>query len=472
MNVFIFHRDLRLVDNTALIAQTREHGPVVPVFIMPDEQILRAKNPYFSDASVQFMAASLAELGEEIAARHGELYYFRGDTVQVLDALHRRGRLASVGFNLDYTPYARRRDAAVERWCRRHGVAVCAREDYVLHSVLGGQAKKADGTPYLVYSPFRDHCYRRLAVVRPSGFRAFAFRRAEFAANSGRVPRAELGGLFRANPLLAVRGGRREGLALLRRLAQLRDYGRDRDRLAYTTSQLSAHNHFSCVSIREVWRRAAKVFGPRSAFSDELLWREFYVHLYYWVPHMLANMARPRPAPRTPLSYKPKFDRVPWRFDAGLFRRWCAGTLGVPVCDAGMRQLNATGFQHNRVRMVTSCVLTKLLLHHWGLGERYFAQRLVDYDPVQNSAGWNWQAGGVDPKQAYRIFSPEQQSRRFDPECEYIKKWVPELRDVPAADIHAWETRHGRHPGVGYPPPAFSYSDARKEWGRIMRRLQ
>ena len=163
-------------------------------------------------------------------------------------------------------------------------------------------------------------------------------------------------------------------------------------------------------------------------------------------------------------AFKPKFDQIKWNYNKKLFERWCTGTLGIPSCDAGMRQLNQTGFMHNRLRMLTAAVLTKLLLIPWHYGEKYYATKLLDYDCIQNGGGWGWTVTGIDPTQLFRIFSPKSQSEKYDPDCEFIKKYIPELKDLDPKEIHNWEETYETHlkNGIKYYKPAIDYSEARK----------
>jgi|APCry1669192647_1035423.scaffolds.fasta_scaffold03059_1 deoxyribodipyrimidine photo-lyase len=469
MHIFLFHRDLRLVDNTALIYQIQEVGEVIPIFIFPPEQIDSAKNEYFSNNSVQFMIESLHELSKDIKDKNGKLYFFKGDNMKVLKELHKLINIESISYNLDYTLYARLRDGEIKKWCEENDIECYEKEDYVMYDILDGQTKKADKTPYLVFTPFKNFCYKNLTVPEVNTFNKFKFQKSskldscKYLINENKID-----DFYNDNPDINVHGGRKNGLKILSNISKFKDYDHGRDMFMYNTTFLSAYNHFSCVSIREVYHKIVEKLGKKSGLINELHWRDFYYNLYYYVPHMLGKQIG-----KKNLAFKPKFDKIKWSYNKNLFEKWCNGTLGIPVCDAGMRQLNQTGFQHNRLRMVCSCVLTKLLNIDWRYGEKYYATKLVDYDPIQNSAGWNWQAGGIDPQQVFRIFSPKTQGEKFDPNCEYIKKWIPELNDVPIKDILNWEEKYEEYlkEGIEYYKPAIDYKESRNKISKELLKL-
>jgi deoxyribodipyrimidine photo-lyase len=221
-------------------------------------------------------------------------------------------------------------------------------------------------------------------------------------------------------------------MTILKGIAVLKDYQVKRDIPSLdATSHLSSHHKFGTVSIREVYHAAVKHLGRDHTLVQELHWRDFFTHIAHHFPYVFGQ------------SFDDRYEQLPWSQDQKRFKAWCDGLTGFPIVDAGMRQLNTTGFMHNRVRMITASFLVKDLHIDWKWGERYFASKLVDYDPAVNNGNWQWAAStGCDHQPYFRIFNPWLQQKRFDPECLYIKKWVEELKDVPVPVIHSWHEEH------------------------------
>jgi deoxyribodipyrimidine photo-lyase len=464
MHIFIFHRDLRIVDNTSLINQIKEMGEVVPIFIFTPEQINPSKNDYFSNNSVQFMIESLHELSDEIKKKNGKIYFFKGDTIKVIKALNKKEELKSISYNLDYTPYARKRDDEIKKWCEKNNVSCFEKEDYVLYDILNGQTKKKDGTPYLVYTPFRNYCMSNLKVREVDGFKSFKFNKVkELEKIKYYIDEKEIDDFYEDNPNINVHGGRSNGLKILAKLDNFKSYQKDRDTLSYKTTFLGAHNHFSTVSIREVYYKMSDKLGKHSGLINEIHWRDFYINITYEFPHILKGQVS-----GINQSYKKEYDNIKWSHNTKWFNAWCEGTTGFPVIDAAMRQIKTIGFMHNRARMFTSSFLTKDMHIDWRDGEKYFASLLVDYDPISNNGGWQWSTGsGTDAQPYFRIFNPWSQQEKFDPDCEYIKKWLPELKDIPNKDLHKWfkPEIHQKwlDKGIKYFKPILDHDIERKE---------
>jgi len=454
MNIFIFNRGLRLTDNTTLIHQIKEKGSVVPIFIFTPEQIDPKQNDYFSNNSVQFMIESLHELSDAIKKKGGHMYFLKGDNVKVLKAIHRKEGIESIGSNTDYTPYARKRSEDIQKFCKKEGIEFYEKEDHVLYDILGGQTLKADGDYYKIYTPFLNFVTKNLDVRKPDGFKSFKFEKME--TNKYVLNEKDIDDFYEEN--LEIKSGRKAGLKILKNLDKFKTYSKERDMLTYQTTKMSVHNKFGTVSIREFYYAIVEKLGKSSGLIRELVFRDFYYNLFHFRPDMLGGMIGHKNAP-----YKEKFGKIKWNTDKKLYQKWCDGTLGIPICDSGMRQLNTTGLMHNRLRMVCASVATKLLLFPWFWCEKYFATKLKDYDPVQNAAGWGWTATGIDPTQVLRSFSPQTQGEKFDPECEFILTYIPELSSVKIDDIHKWDEKYKNYPDVKYPAPAIDYKKARKE---------
>ncbi len=404
INIFIFRRDLRTVDNRALstlIKETKAHN-IFPVFIFNPEQIWAKNNSYFSNNAVQFMIESLRDLEKDIG-----INYYEGDDIQVLNDLHKKYKIGTIAFNKDYTPYAIRRDKKIADWCEQHGINLVMEEDYTLFKM--GSILNGSGKPYQIFSAFYRSCLKH-NVVRP-------LKQNDIRSSVVRdVKDFDKDRYYEHNPNIAVNGGRAEGLKRLKLKAKFKNYDKTRDYPALdSTTKLSAYIKFGCVSIREVYY----AFKKNRGLVRELIWREFYATILYHFPHILGQ------------SFKSKYNDIRWSGNREWFALWCEGNTGFPLVDAGMKQLNETGWMHNRVRMIVAMFLTKDLLIDWRWGEKYFATKLVDYDPASNNGGWQWSAGtGTDAQPYFRIFNPDLQIKKYDKDYEYIQRWNPQWRDI------------------------------------------
>ena len=233
-----------------------------------------------------------------------------------------------------------------------------------------------------------------------------------------------------------------------------------RNFLSYETSNLSAFINLGLISIREVYFKIIEKLGNKNNLIDELYWRDFYYNILYYFPHIVGN------------SFNKKYDKIEWNHDTKNFKKWCRGETGFPVVDACMRQLNETGFMHNRGRMIVASFLTKDLLIDWRLGEQYFSTKLIDYNISANLNGWQWVAGtGTDAQPYFRIFNPWTQSKTYDKDCNYIKKWIPELKDVINNDIHKWFKSYEQYKKISYPIPIIKNDEARLETLKAYKKI-
>ncbi len=452
-----FRNDLRLDDNRSLMALAERVDEWLPVFVLDPE--LLANSPV-DRPRTRFLLDCLASLGAELAARGVPLQILEGRPEVVLAKLARETKSELVSWNTAPTPLGERRDARVEAALRRSGVETLALRDHTVYSPE--EIRTRTGGRYVVYTPYRNAWWEAW------------HREPRGCAGRSRLPARPIPGFAATAPAALARGDRKEAVqgappslprggekAARRRLAQFlsgpaADYAVDRDRPDRDgTSRLSPYLRFGAISIRRCVSeglRAAEA-EPRAQVGirkwlDELVWREFYHAVLAHSPHVLTR------------SFRPEYDRLAWLDDDASFEAWKAGRTGYPFVDAGMRQLRATGWMHNRARMVVASFLTKHLLIDWRRGERYFFDALVDGDPATNNGGWQWAAStGTDAQPYFRIFNPVAQGERWDPEGRYVRKWVPELRELPAKQIHApW--RHGEPPR-GYPGPIVDHDLAR-----------
>lgn len=443
-SLFIFRRDLRLDDNTALNAALEKSDTVIAAFIFDPRQI--ESHPYQSQPGLQFMLQALSDLQQQLAEQQGKLYIFKSPAQQLVADLRAEIAFDAVFVNRDYTPFSRQRDAELEHSCQQLGIAFHCYADALLNEPE--QLLKADGSPYQVFTPF----YRRSAqnpVTAPAPRVSGNFVNQSLALESPDT----LTELSRPHDY-AFQGGSRAAYAILENLSPCQRYSEQRDFPGLNaTSKLSAHLKFGCCSVRQAYFAVMQQLGSEHSLLRQFYWRDFFHHIAFHFPHVFGH------------AFDQHYEAIPWRRDEPDFWRWAKGNTGFPIVDAGMRQLNQTGYMHNRVRMITASFLTKDLHISWRWGERYFAQHLVDYDPCLNNGNWQWAAStGCDAQPYFRIFNPWLQQQKFDPDCDYIKQWIPELRHLSPKAIHSWET----NPLAGeYPSPMLNHSERSqtiKEW--------
>ena len=438
--LFIFRRDLRLADNSALIRALRDSAQVIPAFIFDPRQT--GRHPYKSENALQFLVASLIELDREIRTKGSHLYLFQGEAEKVVSNLIRSEALDAVYVNRDYTPFSRRRDRAIEDVCRERNAAFVSCGDALLNEP--GAVVKAGGGPYTVFTPFFN-ASRALGAPLPQKTTLANYHVRKIRAEAGESVFERICG--RKNDRLFRQGGRTEAVRILKRMGRFGDYETTRDLPAMDgTTGLSAHNKFGTISIREFYRSVRKSLRPGHPLLRQLYWRDFFVHVAVHFERVFGH------------PFHAEYERLAWQDDPRRLRRWQEGTTGFPIVDAGMRQLNVTGFMPNRVRMVCASFLVKDLHIDWREGERYFATRLEDYDPCVNNGNWQWIAStGCDAAPYFRVFNPWLQQKRYDREAVYVKRWVPELAKAAPDLIHRLDRSEGR-PSGGYPSPILDHA--------------
>lgn len=420
-SLFVFRRDLRTHDNTALNNALKLSSEVIACFIFDPHQV--EHNSYKSDKAIHYMIEALYSLEETMHEKGGRLHVFYGKPEQVIEGLHKEFKCDALFINKDYTPYARTRDAHLERIAEKHEMDFYACADVLLHEPE--ETLKANDAPYSVFTPFFRNA-SNLTVVEPHALASgkFVTHKSKNAYSLADIEKKI--GLLRFQNL-AYSAQHKNVAHDLATIKNQKDYDLTRDFPANEkgTAHLSAHLKFGTLSVREVYHRVKKDLGFNHSLIRQLYWRDFYYMIAYFTPEVFGE------------TFVEKYRGLQWSTDTVLFNAWCAGKTGFPIVDAGMRQLNETGFMHNRVRMIVASFLTKDLHIDWRMGEKYFAQKLVDYDPCLNNGNWQWAASvGCDAQPYFRIFNPWLQQKKFDPECEYIKKWVPELVDYEAKKLH------------------------------------
>ena len=394
--IFWFRRDLRLEDNTALTNALNQHQKVIPVFIF-DTNILEELPR--DDARVTFIYERLKNLDKQLKEYNSGLEVRHGSPQNIWRKLIREFKPDAVYFNKDYEPYAIKRDNKIKAIAEQEGVTVHTFKDQVIFEE--DEVLKPDGGNYTVYTPFKN---RWLKEFEETGLPApMKPKLKNLAKISPNFP--ELDSIGFESSSIKVKDYD---------LSRLDEYAKNRDLPGKDeTSYLSVHLRFGTVSIREIVR---KVHEKHPVFLSELIWREFFMQILFHYPRVVNE------------NFRQKYDGIEWRNNEQEFERWCRGETGYPMVDAGMRQLNKTGYMHNRVRMITASFLCKHLLIDWRWGEAYFAKKLLDYELSSNNGNWQWAAGtGCDAAPYFRVFNPASQQQKFDKDFMYVKKWIPEL---------------------------------------------
>ena len=458
--LFIFHRDLRIVDNKALIEACNLCENVYTVFIFTPDQVSNLNN-YKSNNAVQFMIESLVDLKHSIKEKNGNLFTFYDTQENVIQKFVKNEGIEAVFFNTDYTPYAVKRDILTRNLCKDLNIDCIEKQDYYL--LEPGSIKTGDGLGdiYKKFTPFYEKVVdRKYENVSKENVKNL-FNKVPNVNKKITLKKAFEKFTIKNDNLL-VRGGRKNGITRLKNsILEQSKYKQTRDYLTTKTSFLSAYIKFGCVSIREVYHAYKDKYGKYHGLISEIFWREFFAHILYKYPNVVGK------------SYNKKLQSVKWRNSKSDFDRWCKGNTGFPVVDAGMRQMNETGYMHNRVRMIVADFLIKTLLLDWRLGEKYFATKLTDYDVASNNGNWqNMSSTGVIATPYFRSFNPFLQSEKFDKQCEYIKKWVPELNDVLPEDIHNWNTmcKNPIYKNIEYPCPIVDYAEQKKNMLQLYKK--
>lgn len=399
INIFWFRRDLRLDDNTGLYHALHAGLPVLPIFIYDTEILDKLENKH--DARVEFIHNALFEIDNELKRYHSSLLTLAGKPANVWNKLTGVYEVNEVFTNHDYEPYAIERDSEISSFLNKNGVKFTTFKDQVIFEK--NEVVKPDGKPYSIYTPYSKTWRAKLSLNGIAEFPLEGLQKNFYKFSAGLLALDEIG--FKKTGMSFPSKEVREDI--------IKNYENTRDIPSVDgTSRLSVHLRFGTVSPRRLVKQALRL---NDVWLRELIWREFFMMILYHYPHSALS------------SFKPEYDRIEWRNSEVEFETWCKGETGFPIVDAGMRELNATGFMHNRIRMITASFLCKDLLIDWRWGERYFADKLLDYEMSSNVGNWQWAAGtGCDAAPYFRIFNPASQQEKFDPELKYVKKWVPE----------------------------------------------
>ena len=395
-NIFWFRRDLRLEDNTALIQALNSSNSIIPIFIF-DSNIIKILPK--DDARISFIYNQLIGINKYLKRFNSSLLVLHGDPEKLILDLVQKKNISALYSNLDYEPYAIERDMKITNSLKKYNIQHLQFKDQVIFGPK--EILKDDGNPYTVYTPYKNKWLTK-------------FEKSLISVNTSLLNNNFSKEIFDFPDLKEIGFVDSKikvsdySLDILGSYKDFRDFP-DLDK----TSYLSVHLRFGTVSVREIVKLIA---GSDSVFLSELIWREFFMQILYNFPHVASN------------SFKTKYDKIVWRNNKDEFKLWCEGKTGYPIVDSGMRQLNETGYMHNRVRMIVAGFLCKHLLVDWRWGEKYFSQKLLDYEMSSNNGNWQWAAGtGCDSAPYFRIFNPFTQQKKFDKDYSYVKKWIKDF---------------------------------------------
>ena len=398
MVIFWFRRDLRLDDNHALFKALKSGYDVLPIFIF-DSNITNKLNQ--NDHRLNYINNVLDGLNKRLSENKKKIYIYKGNPIEIISKLIIKLKIKEIYLNKDYEPYARDRDDKIEKLCVANNVSYNSFKDHVIFEE--DQIVKKDGTPYVVYTPYSRKWIEKFQSNQLDSYPS----------------ELNLGGFVDSDKIREVN----YLMDFEKNIISPKTYNLNKDLIDKyeetrnfpaldSTSRIGVNLRFGTVSTRKIVKTSSE--RSNNTFLKELIWREFFIQILWHFPHT------------TEKSFKDKYERIEWRNNMYDFKLWCDGKTGYPIVDAGMNQLNRTGFMHNRLRMVVGSFLCKHLLIDWRLGEKYFADKLFDYEQASNVGNWQWVAGcGVDAAPYFRIFNPEEQQKKFDKELQFIKKWIP-----------------------------------------------
>ena len=398
MVIFWFRRDLRLDDNHALFKALKSGYDVLPIFIF-DSNITNKLNQ--NDHRLNYINNVLDGLNKRLSENKKKIYIYKGDPIEIISKLIIKLKIKEIYLNKDYEPYARDRDDKIEKLCVANNVSYNSFKDHVIFEE--DQIVKKDGTPYVVYTPYSRKWIEKFQSNQLDSY--LSEQNLDGFVDSDKIREVNYLMDFEKNIISPKTYNLNNDL--------IDKYEETRNFPALdSTSRIGVNLRFGTVSTRKIVKTSSE--RSNNTFLKELIWREFFIQILWHFPHT------------TEKSFKDKYERIEWRNNMDDFKLWCDGKTGYPIVDAGMNQLNKTGFMHNRLRMVVGSFLCKHLLIDWRLGEKYFADKLFDYEQASNVGNWQWVAGcGVDAAPYFRIFNPEEQQKKFDKELQFIKKWIP-----------------------------------------------
>lgn len=456
-NIFIFRRDFRLYDNTSLINCIKDNK-TIPIFIFTKDQV--EKNKYFSEKSFEFLLESLEYLNIELKKYNSKINLYYGNESEIIQNILKNNKINKIYSNKDWTPYAKKRDLNLEKICKKNNIDCIFCEDYTLLKM--GLILTKSETVYKVFTPFFNTSKKYWKdISKPKNISKNKNIFNSIKNNKYSIKISDMKKYIKNNNNnKKVSGGRNNALKILSKIKNQKKYNNNRNILTYTTTLLSAYLKFGCISIREVFYEFKKHLSNNNDLFKQLFWREFYQYIVHFHPNTLQKQI----TRNHNSDFQNRFSKMKWKNNPSEFKAWKKGLTGFPIVDAGIRELLQTGYMHNRSRLISSSFLIKLCLIDWRKGEKYFAQNLIDYDPIQNNGGWQFHHGGASNADYFRILSPISQGERFDKNTEYIKKWIPELKDIPSKHLLDWEKYCEEYnvKELGYVKPIFNYKKRRE----------
>lgn len=466
--IHIFRRDYRIVDNTSLISASKKYKDIIPIFIFTYKQI--RDNSLKSEICVKFLVESLKDLDKQLKKVNSKLRIYYGDEFQIIEHLIKSNSdIGAISFNQDYTKYSKSRDNIITKLAFKNNIEIISDDDYCLHPI--GTITTNSGKPYTKFTPFYNKCLEN--EVRKPDMTQVKFISSTIKINGHSEYTAPLDSMYDEEKIKHVsspeKGGRNEGIKILNKITSgsWKDYNDKRDLLIYKTTHLSPYNKFGCLSIREIFHIAKKKLGINSGIIRQLIWRDFYYNLGNNNPQIFSG------------AMSGKFNKISWEGSSDTFKKWTQGKTGFPIVDACISEIINTGYMHNRGRLIVSNFLTRILHHDWRKGEHWFAKMLYDYDPIQNNFGWevNAAVSGTESRPLTQtILNPWIQSKKYDPKAEYIKHWLPELKDITPQHLHRWDLYHDKYKliqttnnnktnskSINYIKPIVNYEDEKKK---------
>jgi deoxyribodipyrimidine photo-lyase len=457
MYLFVHHCDLRIYDNNTLNYLIDNKFDFAPIFVFTPEQI--TDNPLKSEKSIRFMLESLADLSNSYKKKDKEFVFYYGDTIEILEDLIKNHKgIQGIASNMDYSPYALDRDQLKRDLCDRYKLNYISLEDKLLNPVKSILTKKE--TIYTKFTPYyknaRENLVNKPKLISLEKNKIQTNTKDSFKLSSKyNVTLESFLDKFKEDPDVYIKGGRENALKILESIGNFEEYNEERNFPSINTTHLSAYLKFGCVSIREAYYAVLKNLGEDNELLKQFYWRDFYNMILFNFGSF-----------DTPVSItKEKLNNIDWSSNGKEnLEKWKRGMTGCPIVDAGMREMNTTGFMHNRCRMIVAMYLTYYLRIDWREGMRYFTQKLIDCDWANNVGNWEWVAGVEKwSNDYYKVFSMESQVSRFDPDCIYIKQWIPELIQVNPKDIIRWDTNYTKYSIKEYTEPILkNLKEARK----------
>lgn len=460
--IFIFTRDLRLEDNIPLIQALKDNDYILPIFVFNPEQITD-NNSYKSNNCVQFMIECLDDLDKTLKKKKSRLFYFYGDTSDIIKKIIKKSdkyEFKSVYISQDYTFFAKKREKDLQKICTDLDINLFIIENHMLTGV--NKVKKDNGEYYKKFTPYYNNA-KKIEKLKPVKNTRNNYIKQSYSFNFEYDK--DIHKFYKKNDNILVQGGRDNALRILKEIKDFKNYNKDREIPSiHGTTYLSAYLKFNVVSVREVYKSFQKL-SSNNKLLTQLYWRDFYMHIMYHY---------------NPIKSNRKYD-TKWENNANWIKKWKTCTTGIPIIDAAMTQMNTCGWMHNRCRMIVSNFLIKIMRCDWTIGEKYFAQMLVDYDIYNNNGGWLWSCGSgklsgfdfsLDSQPYFRVFNPWRQAETYDKDCTYIKRWLPQLKDVSAKDILNWNNSEIRekYKNIDYPKPMIE--DIQAEFKKTLKLIK